>query len=467
MTIDTFDQDLTARLWRKLSTAEGAHQQLELYGPRALLPSVYDVDTLASCTVALSLLSIAELGALRLGSALPAVRVDRRQAAALFRSERYVQPVGWELPPMLDDLMGDYRTRNGFIRLHTNYAHHRTALLEVLGVPAERAKLEEAVSAHDSEVLEDAVVAAGGCAAALRTTAEWQAHDQGRALTHEGVFGVQTRPGRLSLPELSARQLPLHGVRVLDLTRVIAGPVATRLLAAYGAEVLRIDPPGFQEVGALLSETSVGKRRAFLDLKTSAGRGSFEALLRSTHVLVYGGRHGALDHLGFTHDVLLELNPNLCIVRENAYGFTGPWANRRGFDSLVQMSTGIAHRSMQALEADRPGALPAQALDHGTGYLVAAAVCAALTRALREQLVSETRVSLARTAALLMALGEERDPRGPELSQLDIEPFMEQAQTGFGEVRRVGAARGIEGITPAWPVQAGPLGTDPAEWMAA
>ena len=464
MTTDAHDRDLIATLWGALGAPGSALQHLELQGPRALLPSIYSVDVLATSAVALSLLSIAELASVRSGRSLPAVKLDRRQAAALFRSERYVQTLGWQLPPLLDELMGDYRTRDGFIRLHTNYAHHRAALLEVLGVPASREQLKEAVSTLDAEVLEDAVVAAGGCAAAMRTPAQWQTHGQGRALTHESVFALQTRPGRLDLPALSAGQRPLAGVRVLDLTRVIAGPIATRLLAAYGAEVLRIDPPGFQEVGALLTETSVGKRRAFLDLKTSAGRVSFELLLRNAHVLVYGGRHGALDHLGFTHDVLREQNPNLCVVRENAYGFTGPWANRRGFDSLVQMSTGIAQRSMQALQADKPRALPAQALDHATGYFVAAAVCTALTRALREQLVSETHTSLARTATVLMELGDARDPRGPELSQLDIEPFTEHAQTGFGEVRRVGAARGIEGITPAWELQAGPLGTDPPAW---
>ena len=464
---DPLDRDLTARLWRTLGSDERALGQLELSGPRALLPSVYDVDALAASAVALALLSIAELSALRSGRALPPVQLDRRQVAALFRSERYVQPRGWQLPPMLDELMGDYPTRNGFIRLHTNYAHHRAALLEVLGVADARAAVAEAVRAHESEVLEEAVVAAGGCAAALRTTAEWQAHDVGRALAHEGVFELQTRSGRLQLPELGRAQLPLAGVRVLDLTRVIAGPIATRLLAAYGAEVLRIDPPGFEEVGALLTETTVGKRRAFLDLKSSDGRVRLDELLRSAHVLVYGGRNGALDQLGFTREHLLEQNPQLCVVRENAYGFTGPWAHRRGFDSLVQMSTGIAERGMRALGASQPRPLPAQALDHATGYFVAAAACTALTRALREGLLSETRCSLARCAGLLIELGDARDPRGPEVSQLDIDAYMELAQTSFGEVRRVGPARGIHGIAPAWALAAGPLGSDPPAWSAA
>ena len=464
---DPLDRKLVARLWRTLGTSERALDQLSIEGPCGLLPSVFAVDTLATSAVALSLLSIAELAAARRGGAVPAVQIDRRQAAVLFRSERYVQPLDWEQPPLLDALMGDYRTRSGFIRLHTNYPYHRAALLNVLGVVDARAAVTAAVSAYDSEELEDAVVAAGGCAAAMRTPTDWQTHEQGRALSHEALFELQTRPATLDLPALTPAELPLCGVRVLDLTRVIAGPIATRLLAAYGAEVLRIDPPGFQEVPALLSETTVGKRRAFLDLKSAQGRTRLDLLLRRAHVLVYGGRHGALDRLGFTREHLLDLNPSLIFVRENAYGFTGPWAHRRGFDSLVQMSIGLAQRGMEALDANKPVSLPAQALDHATGYLLAAAVCTALTRGLREQRACETRTSLARCGALLMALGEPGDPRCPDMTAHDIAPYLQEADTGFGRVRRVGPARGIAGISPTWTLAAGPLGVDAPAWSTA
>ena len=198
--------------------------------------------------------------------------------------------------------------------------------------------------------------------------------------------------------------LPYSGVRVLDLTRVIAGPVGTRFLAAYGADVLRIDPPGFAEVPALLPETTAGKRTAALDLTAAAGRAAFESLVATADVLVTGLRADALARLGYDDAALAALNPALIVASLDAYGWDGPWRDRRGFDSLVQMSSGIAAAGAAATGADHPVPLPVQALDHACGYLVAAAVGRALTRRLTESAVSRIRLSLIGTANLLWSL---------------------------------------------------------------
>src|SRR5262249_7162726 len=181
---------------------------------------------------------------------------------------------------------------------------------------------------------------------------------------------------------LPAPRRPLHGVRVLDLTRVIAGPIGTRLLAAWGADVLRLDPPGFEEVPALLPETTAGKRTAALDLREPASRTVFANLVRDAHVVVAGYRSDALDGLGFDSAWFRRENPRIVRVLYDAYGFTGPWATRRGFDSLVQMSLGIADAGQRATASPRPFPLPAQALDHATGYFIAAAACRGLARLL-------------------------------------------------------------------------------------
>jgi hypothetical protein len=461
----TTDRALLARLWGLLGGPAEALDAVSLDGPMRALPSVYEVGAFASASVAAATLAVAEVQSSRTQAKLRAMRVDRRHAAAAFRGERYLEPLGWRLPPIWDPIAGDYATRDGFVRLHTNYAHHRDAVLRVLGVPATREAVAEAVRAWTGDALEAAVIEAGGCAAAMRSPAEWAAHSQGRVVADEPLFALETRPSTApTLDEVDPADAPLGGVRVLDLTRVIAGPVCTCVLAAYGADVLRIDPPGFEEVGALLAETTIGKRRAMLDLGADADRARFDELVASAHLLVHGYRSDALARLGYGPERLRALNPALLVVAHDAYGWSGPWAKRRGFDSLVQMSCGIAFRGREAMKAEWPTPLPAQALDHGTGYLLAAAACRALTRALVERRASDTRLSLARTARLLMELGEGGDPRGADLTAADVAGYAEEVDTAFGPVRRIRCPGAIEGVTARWRRPAGPLGSDPARW---
>ena len=412
-----------------------------------------------TAAVGLATLAAAELFAKRCGSPLPAVRVDRAHAALAFRRERYARPLGWELPPLWDPIAGDYATRDGWIRLHTNYSHHRRAALAVLGVEPARDAVAPAVAGWPSEELEQAVLDRGGCAAAMRTLDAWRAHPQGAAVAREPVVAIE-RSGPAMLPA-SRVVRPLSGVRVLDLTRVIAGPVCTGFLAAWGADVLRLDPPGFEEVPGLLPETTAGKRRAMLDLRDPRGRDRFAELLRDAHVLVTGYRPDALPRLDLAPARLRAQHPSLLVATLDAYGFTGPWARRRGFDSLVQMSTGIAARGAEVYGPSSPHPLPAQALDHASGFLLAAGVC----RALADGAAGEVRVSLARRAALLVDLGE-RDPstRGP--GEEDLEPWLEEVPTAWGPLRRVRLPGEIEGVASAVGPPPGPLGSDPPAWTA-
>jgi crotonobetainyl-CoA:carnitine CoA-transferase CaiB-like acyl-CoA transferase len=253
-------------------------------------------------------------------------------------------------------------------------------------------------------------------------------------------------------------------VRVLDMTRVIAGPVCTRFLSAYGADVLRVDPPGFAEVGALLPDMTAGKRRAALDLRRSEDRATFERLVAGADVLVCGYRSDALARLGYGARELRALNDALVLASLDAYGWTGPWRARRGFDSLVQMSSGIAARGGDVARVRGPKPLPAQALDHGTGYLLAAATCRALTRRAQAGETAHVRASLARTAAWLVALGESGDPEAPDFVADDARPWLETAPTAWGRVERVRCPGRVGSFTPSWTVAPGPLGSDSPGW---
>jgi hypothetical protein len=411
------------------------------------------------------------------------VAVDSRQACAAFAAEGLFTPIGWDRPEIWDPIAGNYRARDGWIRLHTNYAYHRAAVERLLGA-ADRESVAAAVAEWKAEELETAVVGAGGCAAVMRTREDWLAGPAGAATAGAPLAAVTDRPlpdaavpadaagpataigaanaiGEATAAGEAGGPLPYSGVRVLDLTRVIAGPIGTRFLAAYGADVLRVDPPGFAEVPALLPETTAGKRTAALDLSAADDRAAFESLVAGADVLASGLRADALARLGYDDDALAALNPALIVASLDAYGWEGPWRDRRGFDSLVQMSSGIAAAGAAATGADHPVPLPVQALDHACGYLMAAAVGRALTRRRAESAVSRIRLSLVGTANLLWSLprpaGQPPMPKPGDFSLTD-------ARTAWGPARRVPLPGAIAGVGPRWRVEAGPLGRHQPAW---
>ena len=435
--------------------------------PGGSLASAFPVSDLAQASLAAAGTALARL--IAPGAAVPApeVEVDRDLANAWFASS--VRPADDSPPPgVWDPLAGDYRTADGWIRLHTNAPHHRAAALEVLGNPLDRDGVARAVHGWAAAALEAAVVGAGGAAACLHPAAEWQVHPVGRAVRCEPLIAMTPgaeAPPPAHPPTRVDPAVPLGGVRVLDLTRIIAGPVATRTLAGWGAEVLRIDPPGWSE-GVGLADLLPGKRCAVLDLRSTPGRATFEALLARADVLVHGLRADALDRLGIDAATRRSRNPGLIDVGLNAYGWSGPWRTRRGFDSLVQMSSGIA--AAGALWAGRtvPTPLPVQALDHATGYLLAAAALTGL-RLRREQGCGSTwRLSLARTAQLLLDHVGDVDRDGAPSPTPDVwaRPDVVLELGGWGPLRRLPSPVRVGGLSWRWSSPAGRLGGDRASW---
>lgn len=423
------------------------------------LPSVFAVSDLAAATVGAAGLAVAELVAARHGAA-PRVAADRRLASFWFGTS--IRPDGWATSEF-EPLTGDYQAADGWIRLHVNAPHHRAATLAVLDCPADRAGVAAAVLRWNATALEDAVVGNGGCAAVMRDCAAWAAHPQGSAVMAEPL--LHHAPGEAGPPPgwTVPADRPLQGVRVLDMTRVIAGPVSTRFLAGFGAEVLRIDPP-FWDEPSVVPDMVLGKRCARLDLREAADRAIWEGLLRQADVLVHGYRSDALERMGLGAARRRELCPGLVDVSLDAYGWSGPWSTRRGFDSLVQMSCGIAEAGMTQLGRDRPTPLPVQALDHATGYFVAAAVLRGLTLRLTTGAGSTMRTSLARMAAQLvgMPVGAQT-PLAPE-SRADIGDRVEI--TDWGAAHRVKPPCHVDGAPMHWDRPATDLGTARAAWLA-
>ena len=470
---------LITALWNHVGGSPDLLSTVEIDGPDVVLPSVFDVTGFAAAAVGVANLAVAELAAARSGRPVPGVRVDRRHAAAAFVCERLLSGVGWELAPVWDPIAGDYETADGWIRLHTNYSYHRDAVTSLLGVTADRDVVAAAVKRWAGDDLEHAVVDAGGCAAVMRTAEQWRSHPAGIAASTESPVTVTVT--HLPHPVLSCESTtrvvlsqdrtgvvgarPLDGVRVLDLTRVIAGPVATRFLAAHGADVLRIDPPGFAEVELLLPETTRGKRCAALDLRDRVDRATFEHLVSQADVVVAGLRPGAMTGLGYGPEALRELNGSVITVNHSAYGWSGPWADRRGFDSLVQMSAGIAAAGIPpGVAGSRPAPLPAQALDHGTGFLLAAATCRALSERLVHGRTCDVRGSLLGAANVLMAHPTPGAISTPPPTWTDADT--ESVTTHWGSVHQARIPGIIDGCPAAFDpnLDAGPLGRHRAEF---
>jgi crotonobetainyl-CoA:carnitine CoA-transferase CaiB-like acyl-CoA transferase len=424
------------------------------------LPSAFPVTALAVASIGTAGQALAGYMASGFGQR-PAVAVDRRLASFWFGTT--LRPLNWTVPAVRDPITGDYRCRDGWIRLHTNAPHHLAAALSVLKLPPNRDHVKLAVAAWDATALEAAIIREGGCAAAMRSRHEWASHPQGMALRTEPLFhfdvGDESEPTRVS-PNPNR---PLDGMRVLDLTRVLAGPVSTRFLAGFGAQVLRIDAPSWDEPG-MVPEVTLGKRCAALDLRIPDHLAQLKTLLSGADILVHGYRPDALERLGLGAQTRQRVRPGLVDVSLDAYGWSGPWKGRRGFDSLVQMSCGIASAGMLHYGCDEPTPLPVQALDQATGYLMAAAVLNGLTHRLRTGRGSMTRLSLARTAALLMSQ--------PSLDHTPLEPernadcSSKREYTDWGPARRLRPPCELEAIAMQWERPAGALRSSSAEWLA-
>jgi len=458
MTATPLARALLSSIWTALGGDPALPAQVTFTGA-GRLRSAFAVSDLAIASIAAAALGVAGYT----GAPAASVRVDGRLASLWFGWSFRTE--GWTRPPEWSPVSGDYQTADGWVRLHANAPHHRSAALTVLGVLPEHEAVARAVREWRAHELEAEVVAAGGAAAAMRSMAAWAAHPQGRAVMAEPlVWCGRTAAGPSPKPVSASR--PLTGLRVLDLTRVFAGPVCTRVLAGLGAEVLRIDPPDWDEPG-VVPEMTLGKRCARLDARTSEGRQVLQALLGQADILVHGYRPGALDSIGLGAAQRERLRSGLVDVSLDAYGWTGPWVGRRGFDSLVQMSSGIAEEGMRRFCADRPTPLPVQALDHAAGWIMAAAVLRGLAERRADGAMAPgwtARTSLARVAALLSPTHGPHDLDGGLGAPAPADYGAMLEQTVWGPMHRLKPPFTVAGTPLRWDLPASPLGSAEACW---
>ncbi|CAB3765760.1 CoA transferase [Paraburkholderia solisilvae] len=462
-------------LWTAAGCDAAALDAVSITGDDPALPSVFRVGTLAAATIAATGLAAAECYRLR-GGQRQHVSVDVRRALTAFRSERYLRVNDAPAPEMRSPMFGFFETRDGrWVQLHTNFAHHLDGVLNILGCANDRAAVAQAIRGDwDGAALDQTLADAGLPAALIRTPHEWAALEQAQAIASLPLFEIErigdAPPQPIAASSGRAGELPgqpLSGVRVLDLSRIIAGPVAGRALASHGAQVLLVNGPHLPNIAPLVIDTGRGKRSATLDLREAAGREQLASLTRDADVFLQAYRPGALAARGFGPQALARLKPGIVCVSICAYGHEGPWAQRRGFDSLVQSASGIAHTEARAAGVDAPKHLPCQALDHGTGYLAAFGAMVALTRRATEGGSWHVRLSLAQTGRWLHTLGQIEDGwQTPEVGFDDVRDCLEAVDSPFGRVLGTPPAEQLAHTPARYDRPPVPIGADDARWAS-
>ncbi|MBL8361454.1 MAG: CoA transferase [Rubrivivax sp.] len=460
--------ELLAGLWRDAGLSADALPRATLTGAEPVLRSSFAIGSMLQASLGAAALAATEIGRLRGGPVqtvtLAALDVARESAA------RY--SLDGRRPEVWDKLSGLYRCGSDdaapeHVRIHANFAHHRDGALALLGLPTgpatERAQVEAALRGWSAEAFETAAAERGLVVAAVRTPEQWAAHPQAAALAALPLVAIERigdAPPR-AWPPTDPGAPPLHGLRVLELTRILAGPVAGRTLAAHGADVLLVNGPHLPNIENI-AETSRGKRSALVDLRRADGRETLRTLASGADVFLQGYRPGGLSSRGFGPEALAEVRPGLVYVSLSAYGDRGPWADRRGFDSLVQSATGLNVAEARALGSAEPRALPLQALDYGAGYLLAFGALVALQRQRAEGGSWHVRVALAGVGRWLQSLPRIADPTSAPAP--DFTGAMEITESGYGRLEAVRHAVRFSHTPAAWRHPSMPPGSHPAAW---
>ncbi|MHA1164439.1 MAG: CoA transferase [Alphaproteobacteria bacterium] len=456
--------DHLTKLWELAGGDAAALQSVSLTGADPVLPSSFRVGAAAQVSITAAALASAELWKERGGEA-QRVSCDMRAAAIEFRSERYIHIDGKPPPPLWDKIAGVYQAGDKrWLRLHTNFPHHRDGVLEILRCANERDAVQAALVNWKAQDFEDAAAERGLVATMMRSFDEWDAHPQGRAVAGLPLLEI-IKIGDAEPQPLPEGERPLSGIRVLDLTRIIAGPVCGRALAAHGADVMRVTSPNLPHVSGLIADVGRGKLSAFIDLKTKEGHETLSGLAGGCDVFVQGYRPGGIAALGFSPQDAAKMRPGIIYASLSAYGHEGPWSDRRGFDSLVQTASGINHAEARAAGVDGPKELPCQALDHAAGYLMAFGVMMALKRRATQGGSWLVRGSLAQTGRWLRQMGRvEGGHACADPGFDDVQDLVERSPSGFGELAAISHAAKMPITPPGWVRPSVPLGTHPPVW---
>ncbi|KAA8646042.1 hypothetical protein EYZ11_008570 [Aspergillus tanneri] len=471
-------KDTVSYIWKGLGLPDEALQSLQISGNENHLPSSFKITDLAQASIGLSALLAGLIHARRNASPVPIVRVLRQHAAIEFKSERLYTINGQSVPSVWGPIGGLHKTADGYVRVHDNFLHHRNGAKALLGCSpdADRSEVAAKIANWRSVDLESAAIKSDLVISALRNYSEWDSLQQAPAISDFPILLRRIGDAPVGLPEGMREPKAdkcLRGLRVLELSRVIAAPLAGKTLAAHGADVLWVTSPNLPDLPELDRDLGRGKRTVQMDLLTPHGQEDLATLLQDAHVFLQGYRPGSLASRGLSSEVLAQRFSDRGIICANmsAYGPTGPWANNRGYDSLVQTCSGMNVSEAEHYGAGEPArAMPCQALDHAGGYFLAAGIQAALYKKANEGGSWEVNVSLAGVMKYLRSLGQFDGKTGFQApgytSIADVPPeYLETRDTVFGEMTAVRHSAMIQGVEVGWDIMPKSLGSDEKRWL--
>lgn len=435
------------------------------------LPTSFKITETGTATLAAVGLAVSDLWELRTGRR-QTFGIDTRHATAALRSTKYLRLDGAKVNTERNDVMGMYPTGDGrWSYLHCNFPNHRAAAMKVLGVPEDKAAVTAAVATWKGLDLEEAIIEAGGAGGMVRSAAEWAAHPQGQAIASLPLMEI-VKIGDSPPEALPDGDRPLSGVRVLDLTRVLAGPTCARTLAEQGADVMKISAPHIPYITYQEYDTGHGKLSAHIDLREAAQRETLFDLVGDCDVFSQGYRPGTLAGRGFSPEELAARRPGIVCVSLSAFGHEGPWASRRGFDTAVQAVSGIVARQGELFPGKAPGPqfYPVSAIDYLTGYLMAFGAMVALHRRATEGGSWLVRLSLAQIGLWLQRQGE-LEPAAladvaAEFDSSEIDKWTITSDTPMGQLTHLAPVLQFSETPARWARPSVPLGDSEPIWPA-
>ncbi|HBD82937.1 MAG TPA: CoA transferase [Dehalococcoidia bacterium] len=450
--------------------AEDRASEVEITGDSdPILPTPFLIGETSAAALSAVGLAVSDLWDLRTGRRQE-IAVDTRQATASLRSGHYMQMDGAPVSSDRNPMMGVYPAMNGrWSYLHCNFPNHRAAALSVLGVEEDREAMARAVAKWDALELEEAIIAANGAGGMVRTMAEWAQHPQGVAVASLPLLEI-VKIGDSPSEKLPDGDRPLSGIRVLDLTRVLAGPTCARTLAEHGADVLKVTGAHLPSIGHQEYDTGHGKLSTHLDLREPDDLEIMRGLVREADVFSQGYRPGTLAKRGLSPEALAEIRPGIVYVSLSAFSHVGPWASRRGFDTVVQTVSGITNRQGELFIGDSPGPqfYPVSAIDYLTGYLMAFGALVALARRTTEGGSWLVRVSLAQIGRWLVERGQTPETKLHDIPEQftpeELKRWSMTSDTPMGKLGHLGPVVRLSETPPHWSRTSVPLGYNEPVW---
>lgn len=463
---------MSQSIYRNLLTSLGLQDlptanDVELSGSDPYVDSVFRIGECASAALGVQAALVAEIWRQRTGQR-QSIQLETAAAALATFSVNYQSQHGYAIPQPEPSypLVQFYPTRDGRqFFLHGAYPLLRNGLLDLLGCSMETPSIANAVAQWNAFELEDAIAAKGLCGAVARSHEEWLNHPQGKAVAATPLVEI-IRIGDAPPQPFTPAPRPLSGLKVLDLTHVIAGPTCGKTLAEQGATVIHITTPVRPSLPPFDYDTAHGKLSSLLTLTNAADKATLQGLCRNADVFAESYRPGGLAKLGFSPEAVAELRPGIIYLSVNCYGWAGPWQYRPGWEQLAQVATGMTFAQGTP---DNPATQPTYPNDYSTGFLAAAGVLTALIRRAREGGSWMVRVSLCRTSMWIQDQGKVDSSKlpPPPIPAPYLARYMQAHDSALGPLAYLGPVLQYDKTPSFWARQTVPLGADLPAWPKA